>query len=136
MIRDQSWNGKWLGKGLSPSVEISPHVPLGDYFGDGKPDVFIGAQEYKEREYGIAWLLRGSRVSRFIGAGWVDIAAIAEFRLLPVSDHGGWGASNGITWLGDINGDGRMDFAASDYLWPSVNSPDGYTLTGRVTLFY
>jgi hypothetical protein len=100
----QQADGSWNSTGpVMPNLEGgSWSVALGDLDGDGHLDMVVGGNASKERgsSYGL-FLLRGDGAG-----GWTEVADTG----LPATGLGfPWGIA-----LDDINGDGRLDIAATN----------------------
>lgn len=111
-------DGQRLHRFLGSSSEaIGPGRGAGDVDGDGRADIIVGGYLY-----GGSGRLQGGRITLFSGASGAVIARVDGTR---VGGQFGFDA----TGVGDVTGDGRVDFIVAS---PPANTVDLYAGNGAV----
>ena len=112
------------GAALGQSIDAA-----GDMNGDGYDDVIVGSPGYS------ATYVNGGRIIVFYGAS-AGLSTSSVTSLTGTQNLAGLGTA--VAGLGDVNGDGYDDVAASEPYWDTVNillgSSTGVTLTGATTV--
>jgi hypothetical protein len=128
------FRGSPTGLALDPSWTFAPPgssfafgdtlVSAGDVNGDGFGDLLVGDHGFGvyPENGGAAWLFLGGVDGLGAAPAWHvhDTQSLARF-------------GYSMTTLGDVNGDGRSDFAVGAYLY---DEPGGDTSVGRVDVFF
>ena len=112
------WNGlvppsRRIDLGVHPGLALlgASVAPAGDVDGDGRGDFLIGEPEADT--FGAAHLYLGAGVADPETA-WKGTLATARIDLgNPIANNGGFGGS--VAGVGDINGDGHIDFVISQF---------------------
>ncbi len=101
----------WVGDSYDDAFSRSAGEGLasaGDLDGDGLPDIFIGAHEndYNGEKAGKLWLFHSSE-----RAGWGDEVGLSTADRIFFGEDRGDRAGRSLGGMGDLNQDGREDFA-------------------------
>jgi hypothetical protein len=108
------------------TINLFSMAPLGDINGDGTP---LAIPPVFKNDFIVGYANRGAQV--FFGGSALNTAT--QVTISPQTTGSGGRLGQVVAGLGDINGDGRPDFAVSA---PFLNTTTGGTSAGGVFVFF
>jgi hypothetical protein len=129
-IRSTEASNDRFGISVAFSVEVLG-TQLGDFDGDGLPDLFVGAEQYGVHQGSVFFLYSSTSLTPIYT--WINWNA-ASFWISPPAPCGRWGSE--IRYIGDTNGDGYVDVAVADDTYAKLPPCSEAEARGRMAVLY